>query len=72
MTDELMQTLQSSMWDTAITIIKYMLIAGVIALPFAYINGKLKKKEQKAKDKKDEAKIQHAVEKALENRDRKR
>lgn len=44
MTEELMQTFQSSMWDTAFTIIKYMLIAGVIALPFAYINEKLKKK----------------------------
>lgn len=72
MTPELMGTLQSSLWDTALTIIKYLLIAGVIAIPFAILNGKLKKREQQAKDKKEEAKIQRAVQKALEEDRKKR
>lgn len=67
MTDELMNTLQSSLWDTAWTIIKYILIAGIIALPFAWVNGKLKKKEAEKKTAAEEAKIQRAVEKALKN-----
>ncbi|MEG1632400.1 MAG: hypothetical protein RR423_09180, partial [Hydrogenoanaerobacterium sp.] len=70
MTEELMSVFQSSLWDTAFTIIKYLLIAFVVALPFIFINAKLKKKEQQAKTKREEAKITRAVKKALDEHDR--
>lgn len=52
-------------------IIKYIIIAGILALPFAWLNEKLKKKEKEKEARKEEERIQRAIQKAL-NEDRKK
>lgn len=69
MTEELMTTVQTSFNDIGIQIIKYIIIAAVCAIPFIFLNAKLKKKEKEKKNKAEEERIARAVKKAMQERD---
>lgn len=56
MPQEILDVFSSSIFDAAITIIKYMLVAAILAVAYIWIKAKLKKKMLAIKAKKEENK----------------
>lgn len=65
MDQQVQQVFQDSMNSMGLTIMKYLIIAAICALPFVWINTKLEKREEKQRQQKKDAHMKSVIKQAI-------